>query len=85
MRLPLVLPADFGKEEAVSIENLGKADIDKRLQQLVQKGESMPRQVQCRHVFGNNVGSWPWRPGPERRTTQIVVQECGHLCIYWMG
>lgn len=37
--------ADFGKEEAVSIENLGKGDITKQLEQLVQKGESMPRQA----------------------------------------
>ncbi len=39
-------PADFGVEHAVSIENLGKAEISKQVEQLVQKGESMPRQVQ---------------------------------------
>lgn len=35
--------ADFGKEEAVSIENMGKSEITKQLEALVQKGESMPR------------------------------------------
>lgn len=32
----------------MSIENLGKADISKALEQLVQKGESMPRRVAAR-------------------------------------
>ena len=34
---------DFGKEETVAIDNLDKAEISKRLEELVKKGESMPR------------------------------------------
>ena len=43
--LPLIrfcLP-DFGKEESVSIDGLDKASIAKKLEELVKKGESMPR------------------------------------------
>ncbi len=34
---------DFGVEEAVSVEGLDKASISKKLEELVKKGESMPR------------------------------------------
>lgn len=34
---------DFGTEEAVSVEGLDKAAITKKLEELVKKGESMPR------------------------------------------
>ena len=34
---------DFGVEEAVSVEGLDKGAIAKKLEQLVKKGETMPR------------------------------------------
>ena len=34
---------DFGVEEAVSVEGLDKGSISKKLEELVKKGESMPR------------------------------------------
>ena len=34
---------DFGVEEAVSVEGLDKAAISKKLEELVKKGETMPR------------------------------------------
>lgn len=37
---------DFGVEEAVSVEGLDKATISKKLQELVKKGESMPRSTE---------------------------------------
>jgi hypothetical protein len=54
--------ADFGVEEAVSIENLGKAEISKQLEQLVQKGESMPRRVRtctCTKALTGSCGGQP--------------------------
>lgn len=39
-------PADFGVEEAVKLEGLGKADVVKQLEALVKKGESMPRSTE---------------------------------------
>lgn len=42
----LIARYDFGKEEAVSIENMGKSEITKQLEALVQKGESMPRSTE---------------------------------------
>ena len=37
------LAADFGVEEAVTVDGLDKAAITQKLEQLVKKGESMPR------------------------------------------
>jgi NADH dehydrogenase (ubiquinone) 1 alpha subcomplex subunit 2 len=34
---------DFGVEESVSVEGLDKAGITKKLEELVKKGDSMPR------------------------------------------
>ena len=38
--------ADFGREDAVRIEGLGKADITKQLEDLVKRGESYPRSTE---------------------------------------
>ena len=38
--------ADFGVEEAVRIEGLGKSEISKQLEALVRKGEGMPRSAE---------------------------------------
>lgn len=38
--------ADFGVEEAVKIEGLGKADVGKQLEALVKRGEQMPRSTE---------------------------------------
>ena len=35
--------ADFGKEESVSIEGQDKAAVTKSLQELIKKGDSLPR------------------------------------------
>ena len=48
---PAALLADFGVEEAVRIEGLGKADISKQLEALVKKGESMPRSTESEGVL----------------------------------
>lgn len=42
----LTCAADFGVEEAVKIEGLGKADVSKQLEALVQRGEQMPRSTE---------------------------------------
>lgn len=44
--LRFVRAADFGVEEAVKIEGLGKADVSKQLEALVQRGEQMPRSTE---------------------------------------
>ncbi len=38
--------ADFGVEEAVKIDGLGKADVSKQLEALVKRGEQMPRSTE---------------------------------------
>lgn len=38
--------ADFGVEEAVRVEGLGKAEVAKQLEALVKKGEGMPRSAE---------------------------------------
>ena len=44
---PLPLPlSDFGREEVVSVEGLGKGDVAKQLEALVKKGEGMPRSTE---------------------------------------
>lgn len=42
----LIARYDYGVENAVRIEGLGKADISKQLEELVKKGESMPRSTE---------------------------------------
>ncbi|KAL4443919.1 hypothetical protein ABPG75_011656 [Micractinium tetrahymenae] len=42
----LVARYDFGVEEAVKVEGLGKADISKQLEALVKRGEQMPRSTE---------------------------------------
>lgn len=42
----LVARYDFGVEQAVKVEGLGKADISKQLEALVKKGESMARSAE---------------------------------------
>ncbi|KAK9907539.1 hypothetical protein WJX75_005564 [Coccomyxa subellipsoidea] len=37
---------DFGVEEAVSVEGLDKGTVSKKLEELVKKGESMPRSTE---------------------------------------
>lgn len=37
--------ADFGVEHSVPIDNLDSSAIDKKLEALVKKGESMPRYI----------------------------------------
>lgn len=38
--------ADYGVESAVPIEGLAKNDITKHLEELVKRGESMPRSTE---------------------------------------
>jgi NADH dehydrogenase (ubiquinone) 1 alpha subcomplex subunit 2 len=41
----LIARYEYGAEEAVGVEGLGAAEVAKRLEALVVKGESMPRAV----------------------------------------
>ena len=67
---------DFGVEEAVSVEGLDKAGISSKLEQLVKKGESMPRHVS--HYLKDNLVPCHHCPNAvvPKFCALIVVQVC---------
>jgi uncharacterized protein YfaP (DUF2135 family) len=42
----LAVLLDYGREEAISVEGMAKADVARQLEGLVKKGESMPRSTE---------------------------------------
>ena len=62
---------DFGAETAVSVEGLDKAGITKQLEELVKRGESMPR---CASLSSEDVG--------HARSQPNTSKACIHLSCH---